>query len=131
VSDSEKTATSLIENDAFLTDMARFSVGILTEAQVKKKYRFDDDTWTRLGDDDPLVEAIESKKIQRERSGLAKRELAQKHVVKAVDVLNTISFRRHEPQAQNRFGQGAGSVSQQRARPDASSRGYRTIYHFN
>jgi len=73
-----------------IVDCARYSEGLLTEKEVKKKHRFDDATWERLGQDDALVEAIEVEKLRRVRSGLAKRELAQKHVVKAPDVLNTI-----------------------------------------
>jgi hypothetical protein len=73
-----------------IVDCARYSEGLLTEKEVKKKHRFDDATWDRLGQDDALVEAIEAEKLRRIRSGLAKRELAQKHVVKAPDVLNTI-----------------------------------------
>jgi hypothetical protein len=73
-----------------IVDCARYSEGLLTEKEVKKKHRFDDATWERLGQDDALVEAIEAEKLRRVRSGLAKRELAQKHVVKAPDVLNTI-----------------------------------------
>jgi len=72
-----------------IVDCARYSEGLLTEKEVKKKHRFDDATWERLGQDDALVEAIEAEKLRRVRSGLAKRELAQKHVVKAPDVLNT------------------------------------------
>src|SRR5262249_34610929 len=82
--------TSLIENHDFIADCARYADGLLSEQDVKKKYRFDDDTWARLGENDALVEAIEAEKLRRVRSGLAKRELAQKHVVKAPDVLNTI-----------------------------------------
>jgi hypothetical protein len=82
--------TSLIENHEFITDCARYAEGLLTEKEVKKKHHFDDVTWERLGEDDALVEAIEAEKSRRVRSGLAKRELAQKHVVKAPDVLNTI-----------------------------------------
>jgi hypothetical protein len=73
-----------------IVDCARYSEGLLTEKEVKKKHCFDDATWERLGQDDALVEAIEAEKLRRVRSGLAKRELAQKHVVKAPDVLNTI-----------------------------------------
>ena len=82
--------TSLIEDHEFITDCARYAEGLLSEKEVKKKHRFDDATWQRLGQDDALVEAIEAEKLRRVRLGLAKRELAQKHVVKAPDVLNTI-----------------------------------------
>src|SRR5262245_35342312 len=88
--DVVKFPTALIEDHEFISDMARYAEGLLSEKDVKKRHRFDDTTWERLGEDDKLIEAIEAEKLRRVRSGLAKRELAQKHVVKAPDVLNTI-----------------------------------------
>src|SRR5262245_34278552 len=82
--------TSLIENHEFITDCARYAEGLLSEKDVKKRHHFDDNTWESLGNNEKLIEAIEAEKLRRVRSGLAKRELAQKHVVKAPDVLNTI-----------------------------------------
>jgi hypothetical protein len=82
---------SLIDNDAFISDMARFAEGGLSEKQIRKKYRFDDATWEILGSDDLICERIEDERIRRERSGQAKRELAQKHIVRGVEVLNTIA----------------------------------------
>jgi hypothetical protein len=90
VSDGEKPPTPLIENDAFITDMARFTEGSLSQKQIRKKYRFDDATWEKLGSDDLICERIEDERIRRERSGQAKRELAQKHIVRGPDVLNSI-----------------------------------------
>jgi len=57
---------------------------------VRKKWHFDAATWELLGSDDELVRAIEETKIQRVRSGAAKRERAQQHVVRGVDVLSRI-----------------------------------------
>jgi hypothetical protein len=82
--------TSLIENHDFITDCARYAEGLLTEKEVKKKHHFDAATWEQLGENDALVEAIEAEKLRRIRNGQAKRELAQKHVVKAPDVLSGI-----------------------------------------
>jgi hypothetical protein len=98
-----------------IVDCARYSEGLLTEKEVKKKHRFDDGTWERLGQDDALVEAIEAEKLRRVRSGLAKRELAQKHVVKAPERFEHHHARsRREPETQDRLGQGAGPVRRQR-----------------
>ena len=83
-------AGSLIENHEFVTDLARYAEGLYSEAAVKKKYHFDDATWASLGNDDALVEAIEAEKIRRIRSGAAKREKAQLHIVKAPDILEKI-----------------------------------------
>jgi len=81
---------SLIDNLGFITDLARYAEGVVSEQAVKKKYRFDDATWARLGDDEQLVEAIEAEKARRVRNGSAKREKAQQHIVKAPDVLEKI-----------------------------------------
>jgi hypothetical protein len=83
-------ARSLLKNDAFITDMARFSESILDEKTIRKRYGFTDATWEALGADDALVEAIEAEKVRRIRNGQAKRERAQQLVVKAPDVLGTI-----------------------------------------
>jgi hypothetical protein len=84
-------ANDLIENNEFIEDMARYSSGVLTEAQVKRKYRrFDDDIWEKLGSDDQLVDAIDARKLERIRDGRTKRELAQLHVVEAPRTLNDI-----------------------------------------
>src|SRR5262249_38448472 len=81
---------SLLNDDEFITDLARFSENILTEKQVRQKYHlFDEETWTALNDD-ALVERIELEKTRRIRSGAAKREKAQLHVVAAPDVLSGI-----------------------------------------
>ena len=37
---------SLIDNLEFISDLARFVENLLSDQQIKKKYRFDDDTWT-------------------------------------------------------------------------------------
>ena len=81
---------SLIENHDFIADCARYAEGLLSEQDVKKKHHFDDDTWTRLGENDALVEAIEAEKTRRIRNGSTKRERAQQLVLKAPDVLGEI-----------------------------------------
>ena len=80
-----------LENDLeFIADCCRFAEKILTEAQVRKKYRLPDDIWERLGSNDALVEKIEAEKIRRIRDGSSKRERAQLLVVQAPDVLSGI-----------------------------------------
>ena len=81
---------SFTEGHEFIVDLARYAEGSLTEQQVKKKYRFDDETWVRLGADDALVERIEAEKIRRIRDGSAARELAQQAFVAAPGVLGGI-----------------------------------------
>ena len=86
----ELKPTDLAENQEFVSDLCRFAESILTERQVKKKWRFDDATWEKLGDDDRLIELVEAEKIRRVRNGSCKREKAQLLVVKAPDVLGKI-----------------------------------------
>jgi hypothetical protein len=80
----------LEDNQEFVADCCRYAENILSEAAVKKKYRFDDATWESLGSNDRLVEAIENEKVRRIRNGATKRERAQKLVVQAPDVLGDI-----------------------------------------
>jgi hypothetical protein len=87
---------SLRDNYEFVVDCARFAENLMPEAAVRKKYHFSEEAWERLGQDDALVEAIELEKTRRIRSGAAKRELAQKHVVAAPGILNTIMCNERE-----------------------------------
>jgi hypothetical protein len=85
-------AAALIKDDAFITDFARFSEGILDEKFLRRKYRLAEVDWIRLGADDQLVEAIELEKIRRIRNGAAKREKAQQLVVKGPEILSGIAL---------------------------------------
>jgi hypothetical protein len=77
----------LRDNHEFITDLARFSEGLVSEAAIKKRYYFTDEIWSKLGDDDELIRAVEDEKLRRIRSGATKRERAQQLVVRAPDVL--------------------------------------------
>jgi len=83
-------ASSLRENQELIEDLCRYSEGILTERQVRQRWHLaNDEVWTSLGADD-FVERVELERVRRIRSGAAKREKAQLHVVAAADVLNGI-----------------------------------------
>jgi hypothetical protein len=56
---------------------------------MRKHYRLAERDWEELANDE-VVELIELEKLRRIRSGDLKRERAQKHVVKAPDVLADI-----------------------------------------
>ena len=45
-----------------LPTAVRYAEGLLSEAAVKRKYRFDDSAWARLGDDDMLVKSYRGRK---------------------------------------------------------------------
>jgi hypothetical protein len=81
---------NLIDDHAFVVDMARFADGLLTEKQIKKKYGFNAATWESLGSDDELVEKIEAEKLRRIRDGSTKRERAQVEIVDAAPILGGI-----------------------------------------
>ena len=80
----------LADDLEFISDLCQFSENILTEKQVKKKWKFDDATWEKLGSDDRLIEAVELEKTRRIRTGQQKRERAQVLVTKAPDVVSAI-----------------------------------------
>jgi len=74
----------LIDSDLgreLIVDCVRFAEGLLTEAAVRKKYRFEDNAWEALGSNDELVEKIEAEKLRRIRDGSAKREKAQQLLI--------------------------------------------------
>jgi hypothetical protein len=79
-----------LNNFELITDLTRYAEGLLEEKHVRKKYRFDETTWTALGSDEKFIEAVELEKIRRVRDGSFKRERAQQHVTKAPDILNDI-----------------------------------------
>jgi hypothetical protein len=73
----------------FVCDMARYADGILTEQQVRRKWRlFTDEMFEALGHNEPLIEEIETVKLERIRSGTTKRERAQMLVTEAPAILS-------------------------------------------
>jgi hypothetical protein len=78
------------EKFEFIEDMTRFSSGIVSEAFVRRKYRFDEKTWNKLGDDETLIELIENRKLERIRNGRQAAEKAQIHYADVGDVLGKI-----------------------------------------
>jgi hypothetical protein len=86
-------AQELMKDETFIQDLARYSENLLTEKFIRKKYgNLDEATWTRLGENDSLIEKIEDLKLRRCRDGSSKREKAQQLVVKTVDVLGDIAL---------------------------------------
>ena len=80
----------LENNHEFVSDFARYGEGILDEKFLRRKYRFDDSTWESLGNNEALIEAIETEKIRRMRNGDSAREKAQQLFVTAPGVLGNI-----------------------------------------
>jgi hypothetical protein len=113
--------TSLLEDREFIADCCRFAEGLLTEKQLRKKYRTT--TWDNLAGDDALVEKIEEEKIRRTRNGTTAREKAQTHFVQAPDILANImqdggASPRHKIESAKALGQIAAGPE---AAPAAAS----------
>jgi hypothetical protein len=60
-----------------VTELARYSVQLTTQQAIKKKFRFDDATWERLGEDETIIAAVDKEVARRIRSGATARERAQ------------------------------------------------------
>jgi hypothetical protein len=82
--------TDLRENHELLSDLARYAEDILSDHDIKKKYRFDNATWTRLCTDEKFIEKIEAEKVRRVRNGATARERAQKLFTTTPTVLGNI-----------------------------------------
>jgi hypothetical protein len=81
----------LIENQEFVSDLARFSESLLTEKFIRKKYgNLDEASWTRLAENEELVSKIEMEKLRRQRDGSSKREKSQQLITKAPGILDSI-----------------------------------------
>jgi hypothetical protein len=76
-----------IDDDELVENLARFSDGTLTQAQVKSRHHLSEQEWTALGSNDKLVERVEERKLQRIRSGATKRERAQNEIIDAPPIL--------------------------------------------
>jgi hypothetical protein len=77
---------SLVDNQELIRDCCRFQEGILSEADMRRKYGFAESVWENLADDSALLESVEEEKLRRMRSGTTKKEKAQLHVMRAPDV---------------------------------------------
>ena len=80
----------LINDHSFISDLARFAEGIVSQQDVKKKYRLEESEWDALGENDELVRAVDAEKVRRIRNGSSARERAQLKFVAAPDVLGNI-----------------------------------------
>jgi hypothetical protein len=85
----ETSTTELVSNTELIADLCRFKEAVLSEAQVRRKWRhLDNAVWD--SPDEALIDAVEAESIRRVRSGASAREKAQLHHVQAPDMLNGI-----------------------------------------
>src|SRR5262245_11232741 len=113
-----------------ITDLARFSEELISEAAIRKKYRFSEHDWETLGGDDKLVEMVEDEKTRRVRDGSVKREKAQLLVVKAPGVLGDIM---NDPNANPRHRIDSAKALDNFAAngPEAAAAGTRFVIQIN
>ena len=74
----------------FAIDCTRFVEGLVTEAQLRKKYALDDKEWEALAEHEELQRAVGAQKERRIRTGEAAREKAAALFVEAPAVLGEI-----------------------------------------
>jgi hypothetical protein len=106
---------------AFVVDCARNTEGLISDLEVKTKYELSDAGWEKLANNGPLLHAVQAERERRIFSGEAPREAAQRHLVKAPSVLNSILTDeqiapRHRIEAAKELRQAAGNG------PDAASK---------
>jgi hypothetical protein len=76
--------------NGFIVDCSRYLEGLLTEDQIKAKYKLTDTDWAGLAENEPLVQAVQREKERRIASGVATREKAQHLFFATPDVLDGI-----------------------------------------
>jgi hypothetical protein len=82
--------TDLRGNYEFVSDLARYCEGIVTEQNVRKKWRLSENVWTELGEDEAFIEVIKRERERRTRNGATARERAQKLFTETPEVLGNI-----------------------------------------
>jgi hypothetical protein len=73
-----------------VVEFVRYVEGLTDESTIRKKFRFDNEVWEKLGADDAFAEAVETERIRRTRDGSAKREKSQQLITKAPGILDSI-----------------------------------------
>jgi hypothetical protein len=114
--------TDLANNRELVADLSRFAEGVLTEQQVRRKWRhLDQSVWDAP---DALVDAVEAERVHRVRTGASSREKAQLLHTKAPDVLSEIMTSdvspRHKIESARALGQIAAPAPTPTPVADAS-----------
>jgi len=74
----------------FVDDCCRFIENVISEAQIKAKYKLSDADWERLAENEPLQQSVARRKERRIFTGDAAREKAQYLFLATPDVLGNI-----------------------------------------
>lgn len=75
---------------SFVADCARHTESLVSDSDIKSKWRLTDKDWERLADNAPLLQAVRAERERRIINGDAAREAAQRHFAKAPTVLGNI-----------------------------------------
>jgi hypothetical protein len=75
---------------AFVSDCARYTEGLLAEADVKRKWGVSDEAWQGLEQNDAVLEAVQRERERRVMNGAAATEGARRQFVKTPSVLGSI-----------------------------------------
>jgi hypothetical protein len=84
-------AAQLLNDSAFICDLARYQEQLVTKRFIRKKYsNLDEAAWTQLAKSEELISAIELESARRVSDGSSMREKARLRVVRAPDVAASI-----------------------------------------
>jgi hypothetical protein len=76
--------------EAFISDCARYTEGLLPDSEIKGKWVLSHQDWVLLAGNKPLLDAVRAERDRRIHNGDAAREAAQRHFAKAPTVLGSI-----------------------------------------
>jgi hypothetical protein len=82
--------SSLIENQDLILDCCKFAEGLKTEKAIRKKWHFDETTWSELGKDEAFIEKVDRVRELRTKTGACARERAQQVFEKCPPALEKI-----------------------------------------
>jgi hypothetical protein len=74
----------------FVVDCTRAGEGLITDKELAEIYEISPADWQNIAKDAALGRAIRAERDRRVRNGVAAREAAQKHFVRAPNILSTI-----------------------------------------
>jgi hypothetical protein len=115
----------------FVADCCRHTEGLLSDNDLKTKWKLSEEDWVGLATNSLLLDAIKTERERRVFNGVAAREGAQRHFTKAFSVLRDILTDervppRHRIEAARELRQAAGNG------PDAASMaGERVVIQIN
>jgi hypothetical protein len=74
----------------FVVDAVRAAEGLITDSDLREKYEISAKNLKEMTKNPALIKAIRDERERRMRNGTAAREAAQRHFIKAPDIMNSI-----------------------------------------